>query len=261
LAIDELASVGERHLRQQDRVGLGVIASRVLCWVPPDRGPARLVEILESLAQMAGTVDADRSDLDEADVALRVLEHMRPLDPAAASRVRPGDLDRVARRAARVLGRAPFPPGEPYANTPRERTLRAYLARFGLGSPARQEPERQRTDLELARVLAKLARERPRPSIVYVWSPAPDPRDRPVLIQALLEHPRRQIELRWVCMSHLPSLPRPETPLGEVAAWAVAERLRAARERGQRALRQFGLRLERPRLRHSEHGETGRNLP
>jgi uncharacterized protein (DUF58 family) len=261
LAVDELARVAERHIRQQDRVGLAVVASRVLAWLPPDRGPARLVEILETLALVAGTMDADRSDLDEADVAHRVLEHMRPLDPTAASRVRASDLDRVARRAARVLGRAPFPASEPYASTTRERTLRAYLARFGLGSPPRQEQERPRTDAELARVLAKLARERPRPSIVYLWSPTPDPRDRPVLIQALLAHPRRQIELRWVSMSQLPSLPRPSNPVASVATWAVSERIRAARERGNRALRQFGLRLERPRLRHPEHGENPWDQP
>jgi uncharacterized protein (DUF58 family) len=245
-AIDQVAAVAQRHLAQGDRVGLAVVASRRLAWLPPDRGPAQEIEICSVLAQATSTIDADRSDLDEAEVAARVLEHMRPLDPASARRVRSTEFDRIARRADRLRARAPMTSREPYAPTARERALRRYLEAFGIGSPPRMEAERPRTDSQLADALRTLRTGKGRPSVIYMWSPAPDPTRRAELHRALKKHPRRRIDLRWITMDPTASLPS-HGSLEHAMAFAVAERAQVARARGERALRRFGVKVERLR--------------
>lgn len=245
LAIDEVAAVAMRHLSRGDRVGLGILGARRLAWLPPARGPAHGIEVLVALAHATGTFDSDRSDLDEVDVAMRVLEHMRPLDPSAASRVRPSDLDRVARRVERVKARAPFPSAEVWAEAARDRTLRSYLAAFGMSSPPRLEAERPRTDARLAAALERVIRDKPRASIVYVWSVAPDLGARPDLGRALARFPRRSVDLRWLSMHLEPGIPRTGSATMEAVGDAVRVRALVAQERGEHELRRQGIRVER----------------
>ena len=246
LAIDQVAAVAQRHLARGDRVGLAVVASRRLAWLPPDRGPAQEIEICSVLAQATSTIDADRSDLDEGEVAARVLEHMRPLDPSVARHVRSTDIDRIARRASRLRSRAPMTSHEPFAASSRERALRRYLEAFGIGSPPRMDPERSQTDTQLVEALADLRRAKPRPSVVYMWSPPPDPTQRAKLHRALRKHPGRRVDLRWITMDPTASLPTRGT-LQHAVAFAVAERAKVAQSRGERALRRFGVKVERLR--------------
>jgi uncharacterized protein (DUF58 family) len=257
LAIDEAAAIAHRHLARGDRVGLGVMGARRLAWMRPDRGAGRAIEIMQALAHATGTYDSDRSDLDEVDVAMRVLEHMRPLDPAAAHRVRPNDLDRVARRVDRLKGRAPFPDAEVHAETTRERTLRSYLAAFGMSSPARLEAERPRTDASIASALERLVRERPRASVVYLWSPAPDLAGRTEIARALGRFPRRAVELRWISMRLEQGIPRTGGSLAPAVADALTVRALIAQERGEHELRRQGVRIERLAVRGGVTTQTG----
>jgi uncharacterized protein (DUF58 family) len=251
IAIDEVAAVAQRHLARGDRVGLGIIGARVLGWLIPDRGPNHGIRLLSALAHCTDTADSDRSDLDEVDVAVRVLEHMRPLDPSAAHRVRPTDLDRIARRAERLRSRAPFPAPEPFAEHRRERTLRRYLSAFGLSSPARLEPDRPKTDAQIAEALARIQREKPRASVVYIWSLPPEPGARPDIERALKGYPRRRIDLRWISMQHERSIPRDQDPLSRAVADAVSLRAQLAQERGELALKRLGVRIDRLRPLHA----------
>ncbi|MBX3127442.1 MAG: DUF58 domain-containing protein [Polyangiaceae bacterium] len=248
LAIDEVAAAAARHLSRGDRVGLGIVAGRTLGWLRPDRGPAHAMELMSALSHRAHAHDGDRSDLDEADVAYRVLEHARPLDPAAVAGVRPGELDRVARRAERLRSRAPFPDAEVHAPSARERTLRRYLAAFGAHCPPRLEPERTRTDLQLATALERAVREKPRPSVMYLWSPTPDLGARPEIERALARFPRRRVELRWVGMRLGQSIPTDGSVTPAVAD-ALRIRARVAEERGARSLGRLGIRVEHLRSR------------
>ncbi|HEY0468353.1 MAG TPA: DUF58 domain-containing protein, partial [Polyangiaceae bacterium] len=247
-AIDELSGYATRHAAQGDRIGLCIVGgSRTLHLLKPDRGPTHTTRILQALSQAATFVDADRSGLDEADVAARVLEHMRPLDPSAAERVRSSELDRIARRADRLRARAPFEAYEVLSGSRRERSLRRYLLAFGLSCPARLEPERPRTDQELTRVLAEISRGKPRPSLIYVWSPTPDPTSRGALERALAHQLRRRHELRWVPMRFDLDLEgaAPGTP-GPVLT-ALAAQAKAAHERGLSALAHLGIKVLRAR--------------
>jgi uncharacterized protein (DUF58 family) len=254
-SVDEAWSVADRHLKGGDFVGLAVVAARTLAWIDPGSSPGHAVKIATALAHATSCLDPDRSGLDEADVVTRVLEHLRPLDPRAAAGVRASDPDRVARRADRTtVARAPFRGVVVSASSRRERILRRYLGAFGMGSPPRLEPDRPRSDLELARVLGKLAKERRRPSLVYLWSPPPDPATRPMLEKSLQALPRRRFELRWISVPIDQGIPAAERGLPRVVGETVSLRARAALVRGEQSLRRLGVRVDGARSRGRETG-------
>lgn len=246
-AIDEVAGYATKHAARGDRVGLAVLGARTLNLLKPDRGTTHTLRILQVLSESASFIDADRSGLDEADVAARVLEHMRPLDPTAADRVRPSELDRIARRADRLRARAPFEAREVLTGSRRERSLRRYLLAFGLSSPARLEPDRARSDQELVCVLSEISRGKPRPSLIYVWSPTPDPTHRAALERALSSQVRRRHELRWVPMRFDLDLERAAPATTPPVLAALSAQARASHERGAKALTRLGIRVERLR--------------
>jgi uncharacterized protein (DUF58 family) len=242
-AIDEAATVALRHLRRGDHVGLAIVGARTLAFIEPGSSPGHALKLVNALATATGCLDAERSGLDEADVATRVLEHLRPLDARAAAHLHHGDLDRIARRAERLIAtRGLFRGAGVPAATRRERHLRSYLAAFGLGSPARIEPDRPRTDAELARLLVRLGREKHKPTLVYLWSPAPDPETRPALERALTTLPRRPFELNWMSVRLDAGITADATGIPRVVAETVSLRAQAAVRRGEIALRKLGVR-------------------
>ena len=120
--------------------------------------------------------DADRSDLDELDVAVRVLEHLRPLDARGLADVRRGDLDKLAaarrrdaRRARRSRATAPEASSAARAHAaPLPRVLRHRLAAEAASS------DRGAASDTLVKTLATIAKSKPRPSLVHVLSSAPE---------------------------------------------------------------------------------------
>ena len=162
-AIDEVASVALRHARGGDRVGLAIVGTRTLCFEKPERGISHAARLIEKLVQVTGCMDADRSGLDETELSLRVIEHMRPLDPVLSAHVHASEIDRIARRAEKLRQRAPFPDAMTQAPTPRERSLRRYWASFGVSSPGRVDPERLRVDVEIIRLMERLRHQRGAP--------------------------------------------------------------------------------------------------
>jgi hypothetical protein len=203
---------------------------------------ARLVE---KLVQVTGCMDADRSGLDEQELSLRVIEHMRPLDPALSAHVHASEIDRIARRAEKLRLRAPFPEVVTQAATPRERSLRRYLAAFGVSSPARVDPERVRVDVEIIRLMERMKHQRPRPSLIYMWSDAPDEAGRPALARSLAERKRRGLTWKWLLLR--PSLGNltDDSPKAQATRDAFTIRQKLAHERGERVLSRLGIRLER----------------
>jgi uncharacterized protein (DUF58 family) len=248
-AIDEAAAVAEAHLGRGDNVGLLICAGRVLARIPPARGPAHGALIASTLVSATGTLDADRSGLDEEDVARRALEHMSPLDPRAAAGVTRHDRMTLAERALVVGKRAPFTPLRPRGVDAPDEALRGYLSAFGLPSPPRLEPDRARTDEVLAEVIAGLALERPHASLAYIWSPAPEPVRRARVMDALQKHGRRRVELRWVSLRLEEGISRGGTEVADAVGHAVALRARLGESVGERALRKLGVAVERIRAR------------
>jgi uncharacterized protein (DUF58 family) len=243
--IDELASVAKHHLSRGDRVGMCVVGGRVRALLEPEQGARHAGQLAVGLVLGAATYDTDRSELEERDVALRVLEHLRPLDPKLGD-VQRHDLDRLAFRAEVALAKAPFIAPVPEAPSQRERVLRHYLAAFGIDSPARSDPERNRTDEALARLLMRIGQRKPRPSLIHIWSPAPEVQ-RPEFVAALVKLRKQGCAVRWITAHQEESVQTGDTIVARAVANAVVLRSRAARERGERLLRRMGIRVERVR--------------
>ena len=243
---DDVAALALRHMRRRERVGLVVTASRVRTWIAPDSGATHGLMLAAALASSASAIDADRSELDESEVAHRVAEHARPLDPEALRGLRKGDLEGLVQRADHLRTLAPFAPRVPFAPTQREQSLRQYLAAFGVESPPRVDGEREKAEVSLASVLEKLAAEKPRASVVHVWAPPPAKAESVAegIGKAVVALRARRIELRW-------SLPPFEAGVGgdrerrsavaDVVDDAVRVRARATRARGERLLRKLGV--------------------
>jgi uncharacterized protein (DUF58 family) len=283
LAIDEAAAVATRHLGRGDRVGLYVYAPGLKAVLPPDQGPAHGHKMAHLLATACGTHDATRSSLEEADVAVRVIEHLRPLDARGLADVRRSDLDKLAARAEAMRPRAPFAATSPFARTPRERSLRRYLAAFGIDSPPRAEGDRREVEQALIEALGHIAKVKPRPSLVHVVAPPPDDPSLPRLGEAIRRVVRLGAAVSWSAPSVEPALAPPwddplrvepddedaspvEVPrnvfteVAPIAAEAVLLRARVAQLRREAGLRRLGVRVVRVKhvmpARDSEMGDA-----
>ena len=242
--IDQAAAVATRHLGRGDRVGLGMIGRRVLAWIDPARGAAHTGRLLEAMAHAASPVHADRSGLDEADVALRVLEHMRPLDPELSAHVGAHELERIAERAEILQKRAPFADADAFATSQRERMLRRYLEAFGLGSPRRLASDRAEVDELLVQSLARLRGARPRPSLIYLFTPWAEPGARTRLVEAAARYRSRRSELLWVRVPVTSGLVGRD-PYSGLVARTLSRRAELSAARAERALLRLGIQLER----------------
>lgn len=249
IAVDEVGAVAARHLARGDKVGLVVFASRIRTWLVPDSGPTQATRIVAALASTASAVDADRSELDEAELAARVAEHLRPLDPRGLADIRRNDLEALSTRAEALRVRAPFAPRLPFAPTPREQRLRHYLAAFGIEVPPRVDGEREKAEVQLGLVLEKIAVEKKKkPSIVHVWAPPPNQLGTPeseALAKGMRRLKTRHVELRWTMPSFEPALemaPGTFATVDEVVKTAVKMRVRASQARAAQQLRGLGVR-------------------
>jgi uncharacterized protein (DUF58 family) len=242
--VDEVAALATRHLSRGDRVGLAVLASRPRTWLPPAGGAPHAVKIAAALASAASMVDSDRCELDEWEIAQRVAEHARPLDPRGLADIPKSNVDMLAARAEQLRTRAPFAPRVPLANTSREQQLRHYMAAFGIEVPPRIEGEREKTEGTLAAALDKvLGDKKERPSVLYVFSPAPSPTS--VILPVIRKLKARRVDVRWsVPPFERGVAPDTETEPKEVrtvveeALWLRAV---AARSRAEKNLRRLGV--------------------
>jgi uncharacterized protein (DUF58 family) len=242
--VEEAGALATRHLRRGDLVGLVVAASRLRTWIAPGDGVSQANVIAAALTSAASCIDSDRSELDELSVAQRVAEHARPLDGRGLGDLPKGDLDSLARRADQLRQRAPFAPRIPFAPSEREQSLRLYLAAFGIESPPRSEGEREKAEATLGQVLHRLSAEKPRPSIVHVWAPAPAHGEPMAKAITLLRS--RHLELRWTVPPFDAGVGAPSgrrSSVADVVDEAVRMRARATRVRAERWLRRMGVRV------------------
>ncbi len=257
-AIDTVASLMARGLRAGDRVGLLVISTRRLGELAPGVGPAHLSRLLSLLTESTGVRDADRSSLDEQQLVARVLEHARVLDPAACAAHSVKHPERVAELAYQLLERAPYNAPLPLAPNARERVLRQYLAAFGMPSPSRLEPDRERTDDLLLKSMLSLAESRP--SRLVIVSPLPS-----TALAARLKEPagrlaRRRVAVSWLPIELMSGLEVPDSPTGAVVRDALGWRSAHAARRGLLALQRIGIKLDQPR-RAASHSPTAPQEP
>ncbi len=247
--IDEVASLATRYVARGDRVGFVVCASRLRTWLSPSADKNQVSSILFALASAASLVDEDRCDLDELEIAQRVTEHARPLDPRFFGRVKKGDLDAIAARASHLRSRAPFAPRVPFARSPREQALRHYLAAFGIEVPPRAEGEHDRCHQALVPLFDRMLRDRARPTQLHVFSPAPSPSSS--ILPALQRLRRKRIAITWSLPGFTDQdaekldLGRPILDVEDAVDQAIRLRIGASRARGELLLRTLGIRARR----------------
>src|SRR5262249_37436160 len=160
------------------------------------RGVGHALRLARALSRGAGTLDSDRSDYDETEVARRVLDHLRFLDANAAPLAGDAELDKLREKAEIYGRRAPFDEPAPQATTPREQALRKYMASFGISSPARVQENAGHAASRLIDALERGLLERPRPSLVYVWARPPDAPNA-ALASSVRRLLRRGVAIRW----------------------------------------------------------------
>jgi hypothetical protein len=129
-----------------DRVGLAVYATTAprLLRRARRRLPAQAHKILQhALLDGTATIDASIAAIStSSDVAVRVIEHLRPLDPRGLADVRRGDLDKLATRAdaMRAAARRFRVPSYPrLARCANVRPAAGTSRRMGIDSPPRAE--------------------------------------------------------------------------------------------------------------------------
>jgi uncharacterized protein (DUF58 family) len=242
--IDEVAAIAHRHLGRGDRVGLAVVGASSRSWLAPARGPAQAMRIADLLLTGTSTLDADRSDDDEAEVARRVLEHLRFLDAGAVAALRLEQLESLEAYADMQRARAPYDVPAPWAPTPREQSLRRYLACSGISSPPRIGGDRARALALFIQALERPLSDKPRPSLVYVWS-APPESPVPALATSVRKLLRRGVSVRWIAAPIERGVEPGPAEVERIVAEAVVRRARVARERGERLLLAMGVRLAR----------------
>ena len=249
--IDEVAAIAHRHLSRGDRVGLAVVGASPRSWLLPARGPAHAMRIADLLVTGTSTLDADRSDYDETEVARRVLDHLRFLDAGAVAALRVEQLESLQAYAEMQRQRAPYDVPAPWAPTPREQSLRRYLACCGISSPPRVGGDRARAMALLVQALERALTDKPRASLVYVWSPPPEG-PVPVLASAIRKLLRRGIGIRWIPAPIERGVETGPSDIERIVAEAVVTRARVARQRGERVLLSMGVRLARKERRLPE---------
>jgi uncharacterized protein (DUF58 family) len=249
--IDEVAAIAHRHLSRGDRVGLAVVGSSPRSWLAPARGPAHGMRIADLLLTGTSTLDADRSDFDEAEVARRVLDHLRFLDAGAVAALRLEQLESLQTYAEMQRARSPYDVPSPWAPTPREQSLRRYLACNGISTPPRLGSDRTRAMALLIQALERGLTDKPRPSLVYVWSAPPDG-PVPALSSSVRKLLRRGISVRWIAAPIDRGVEPGSTDVERIVGEAVVTRARVARERGERLLLAMGVRFARTERRHPE---------
>ncbi|MBK8940243.1 MAG: DUF58 domain-containing protein [Polyangiaceae bacterium] len=263
LFIDEAAAYASRHLTRGDRVGLAVYATTQRLMLAPDGGSQQAHKIQHALLTAAATIDASRSDLDELDVAVRVIEHLRPLDDRGLADVRRGDLDKLAQRADAMRARAPFRVKSPEGRTQRDAALRRYLACFGIDSPPKSSSDRAAVSDSLIKTIAAISQGKPRPSLVHVLGSAPEATFMPQLSTVVGRLRRLGTVVSWALPLYEPGLTPPWVvrvptddeievgateataldPIAPHAADAVRVRALVAQKRSEQGLMRMGIRV------------------
>jgi len=238
---EEVISEAAFHVSRGNPVGIALFASRVRSWIEPDSSPHQIAKIASALSSSATLVDADRTPLSEAELAKKVAEHLRPLDPRNLQGIPRDGMDQLAARAEEMRSKAPFAPRPPFAPTTREQRLRHYLAAFGIEAPPAEETSGT-TSLD---VLDLVARDPSRPSTVVMWAPPPeaDPRTQ----QTLSRLRRHRVLLEWRTRDFRPTVDRaaPQTndPFQNAVRSAALHRAEADAERSRHFLKTLGVRF------------------
>ena len=246
--IDQIASVLHKYISLGDHVGLGVVAARVLAWIPPDTGAAHSARMRNALLKAAQHWDSDRSGGDEQDVARVVLEHMTRLDGQLIHRVTPLQIEAIAQAATLLMKRFELDVPEVFAATSREQTLRQYATVFGLTAPPRLELERRLSDSQLLAAIERCVADRPIRIVVCSVEPGAQLLDGIVNLRRRSAHHR--IKMSWLTIRIAAGLPSSAELVQNVVNDAICWRTSASSKGLIARLKRLGIGIEQaPRAR------------
>jgi len=173
------------------------------------------------------------------------------MSSGAVAALRLEQLESLQTYAEMQRARAPYDAPAPWAPTPPEQSLRRYLACSGISTPPRLGSDRARAMALLIQGLERALTDKPRPSLVYVWS-APPEGPVPPLATSIRKLLRRGISVRWIPAPIDRGVEPGPSEVERITAEAVVTRARVARVRGERMLLAMGVRLARKERRHPE---------
>ena len=246
-AIEDAVALGRSHLARGDAVGLALIGARHTVSLPLAHGPKQEGRLVGALSFTMHTAHADRSEWGEEDVLARAFEHARALSPGL--REIP---DASIAHLEKLLEDAPVVATEPFGFTASDRLARRYLLSFGIHPPVRGISDRSAVEGRIAEELEALARERPRPTAVYLLGQPPNLETPRALLTAIGACKRRRIDVRFLAEDPIWPTSAADSPQRALTYGAMGARLRLASELGQRTLLALGVRIV-PR-RHRLHG-------
>jgi uncharacterized protein (DUF58 family) len=239
-ALDQVAESIEAHLMRGDRVGVALAGARPLAFVPPGRGPKHKARLMTALTDLTHTADADRSDWDEQDIFRRAREHAASIDDGA-SQIPPHDVLSLSEVLKRLLSKAPAKAPTPWATTAVDRLFRRYLLSFGIQPPPRGTSDRHMAERVLSQMLGQVQKERPRPTLIYVYASPPSFESPIEYMRALRSVPKRRTRLRFVPLQEGLAAERGIDPKERIAIEALSQRQKVQTARGLVQLRQAGI--------------------
>jgi uncharacterized protein (DUF58 family) len=241
-AIDRVAALIDRHLKLGDRVGLGVIAPRVLAWSTPESGPKQRAQLMRALLRAAQQWDADRCGSDEHHVLQLVYDHLHRLEQQLRFPTTTAEVEQLAALTQRTLQRFDFESPSVSARSKRERTLRQYAAAMGLVPASRIEPERAATDERLLEVLERCLADKP--TRVVLCTPEPTQRLLAGIKRLRPRIAQRRIKLSLLRIDETAGLPLAVDETSRIVADSIRWRHHAVTLRNRRHLKSLHIGVE-----------------
>jgi hypothetical protein len=131
-----------------------------------------------------------------------------------------------------------------YASSPREAILRGYLEAFGMGSPLRTGPDRLEADELLIAAMGRAQTFKPKPSLIYLWSPAPETGTRVGLVRAATRSRARRPQILWATLPVYAGM-APGSDYSALVGRTLERRARLAARGAERALHRLGVHVEK----------------
>ncbi len=256
-AVDRVASLLRRHIVLGDRVGLGVLAARVLAWTSPDSGSKHMTHLMRSLLCSTQHWDADRCGSDERHVAQLAYEHLHRIEPELKFPASNTEFEQLASLALQTLRRFDFEIPDVFASSKRELALRQYASAMGLVPAYRLQPDRAACDQRLVESIERCLIDKPTRIVLCTV----DPNER---LLAGIETMRRRLAQRRVRLTLLridgaAGLPTGPQPSSQIIADSIRWRLSGMALRTRLQMKRLRIEIEpitlpREPLRHRSSG-------
>ena len=256
-AVDQVASLLQRHIALGDQVGLAVLAARVLAWVPPDSGSKHMAHLVKGLLCSAQHWDADRCGSDERHVAQLVYDHLHRIEPDLKFTNSEAEVEQLAALALRTLHRFDFEIPGVFAHSETERALRQYASAMGLAPVFRLEPDRGACDARLIESIERCLSDKP--TRIVLCTVEPNERLFAGIETLQRRLAQKRVKLTLLQIDAAAGLPVGPQPLSQIIADSIRLRLSGIELRSRLQMKRLRIGIEplavpRQPMRHRSSG-------